>query len=97
MQILSLAILIFLSVVSYASNEALHQRDIFYVGGQYVYNATIGGTILTGEQYVEKLTPANGVHQKYPLVFVHCGGLSGTVCMHLWLASGAEVSCDRNG
>ena len=73
MQFLTLIALLVLSVVTYASNEALHQRDIFYFGGQYVYNETIGGTILTGEQYVEKLTPAGGVHQKYPLVFSIAG------------------------
>lgn len=68
------------AIVNSASNEALHQRDVFYVGGQYVYNATLGGTILINQQYVEKLTPAKGVHQPYPLVLVHSGGLSGTVC-----------------
>ena len=76
--ILLAAVSAFIAVVS-ASNEAPHQRDIFYVGGEYVYNATLGGTILTKEQYVEKMTPAQGVHQKYPIVLVHSGGLSGTV------------------
>ena len=83
MRIAFLNILWLLSVVALSSNEALHQRDIFYVGGEYVFNATFGGTILINKQYVEKLTPANGVRQQYPLVLVHSGGLSGTVCIFI--------------
>lgn len=62
-----------------SSAEALHRRNIFYVGGEYVFNATQGGTILINEQYVEELTPAGGVKHPYPIVFFHGGGVSGTV------------------
>ena len=62
-----------------SSNEALHKRSIYYYGGQYVYNATLGGTILTNDEYVEVLTPAQGVKQKFPIVLVHGGGPSGAV------------------
>ena len=62
-----------------SSTEALHRRNIFYVGGEYVYNATQGGTILINDQYVEELTPAGGVKHPYPIVFFHGGGVSGAV------------------
>lgn len=61
------------------SAEALHRRNTFYVGGEYVFNATQGGTILINGQYVEELTPAGGVKHPYPLVFFHGGGVSGAV------------------
>lgn len=62
-----------------SSAEALHRRNIFYVGGEYVYNTTQGGTILINDQYVEELTPAGGVKHPYPIVFFHGGGVSGAV------------------
>ena len=67
------------SVKPGSSAEALHRRKIFYVGGQYVFNATQGGTILINDQYVEELTPAGGVKHPYPIVFFHGGGVSGAV------------------
>lgn len=69
-------------IVTFASTEASYQRDVFYVGGQYVYNATLGGTILINQQYVEELTPVGGVRQPHPIVFIH-GGLSGTVSLDI--------------
>ena len=62
-----------------SSAEALHRRNIFYVGGEYVFNETQGGTILINDQYVEELTPAGGVEHPYPIVFFHGGGVSGAV------------------
>ena len=62
-----------------SSAEGLHRRNIFYVGGEYVFNATQGGTILINDQYVEELTPAGGVKHPYPIVFFHGGGVSGAV------------------
>ena len=62
-----------------SSAEALHRRNVFYVGGEYVFNATQGGTILINDQYVERLTPAGGVKHPYPIVFFHGGGVSGAV------------------
>ena len=59
--------------------EASHQRSFFYAGGSYIYNETANGTIVVGKQYVEKLTPACGIKQKYPMVFFHGGGDSGVV------------------
>ncbi|KAH8089883.1 Alpha/beta hydrolase family-domain-containing protein [Cristinia sonorae] len=55
-----------------------HYRDYFYVGGQYVSQS--GGTaqIQHGQLYVEHLTPSSGVTKKYPLLFVHGAGMTGT-------------------
>lgn len=72
------------------ANEALHKRSIFYVGGQYVFNTTLGGNIVTNDEYVEELTPAQGVKQKYPIVFFHGGGPSGAV-------SSASKRCRLDG
>lgn len=62
-----------------SSHEALHRRDFFYIGGRYIYDATFRGNVLVDQMYVEKLTPASGICQPYPLVFVHGGGTSGVV------------------
>jgi hypothetical protein len=61
------------------SDEALHRRDFFYIGGHYVYDAAFGGNILVDQMYVEKLIPAKGISQPHPLVFLHGGGISGVV------------------
>lgn len=61
------------------TTEAFHRRNVFYAGGQYVFNETLGGTILVNQMYIEQLTPINRVTQRYPLVFLHGGGISGTV------------------
>lgn len=60
--------------------EAYHRRNIFYAGGQYTFSESVKGTILTKQMYVEQLTPVDGVKHPHPLVFVHGGGVSGTVC-----------------
>lgn len=54
------------------SNETLHYRDFFYVGGRYVDSAA--GNLTYDQIYVEKLTPAAGVTQPKPIVFFHGGG-----------------------
>jgi len=59
--------------------ETFYQRDIFYAGGEYEFSSTSKGTILVNQLYVEHLTPVGGKKQKYPIVFVHGGGVSGTV------------------
>ena len=64
------------------SKEASHRRDIFYAGGIYVDNAAAGGTIVVNQTYYERLIPAGGVTQKYPLLFIHGGGISGTVSIY---------------
>jgi hypothetical protein len=60
-----------------ASQEALHQRDFFYIGGRYVAGAA--GNLTYDQLYVEKLTPATGVNQSNPVVLFHGGGTSGVV------------------
>ena len=59
--------------------EALHRRNFFYAGGQYVFDGTKNGSLWVNKQYVEELTPACGVKQPYPLVFLHGGADSGVV------------------
>lgn len=59
--------------------EAFYQRNIFYAGGEYQYSSSSKGTILVNQLYVEHLTPTRDEKQKYPIVFVHGGGVSGTV------------------
>lgn len=60
------------------SSDAFYQRSIFYAGGEYTFSAANNGTILVNQLYVEQLTPKSGKKQKYPVVFVHGGGVSGT-------------------
>ncbi|CAD0089969.1 unnamed protein product [Aureobasidium vineae] len=59
------------------SQEALHYRDFFYIGGRYVAGAA--GNLTYDQLYVEKLTPAAGVNQSKPVVLSHGGGTSGVV------------------
>ncbi|KAL4753549.1 hypothetical protein BDW72DRAFT_190997 [Aspergillus terricola var. indicus] len=56
--------------------EALHRRSYFYVGGEYVN--TTDGWMMHNQMYVEKLSPANGSTQLYPIVFLHGGAQTGT-------------------
>lgn len=60
-----------------ASQESLHYRDFFYIGGRYVAGAA--GNLTYDQVYVEKLTPASGVNQSHPVVLYHGGGTSGVV------------------
>lgn len=60
-----------------SSLEAQHRREYFYVGGEYV--ETPDGHIFENQMYVEKLSPADGSTRKFPVVFLHGGGQSGTV------------------
>ncbi|KAF4546065.1 Alpha beta-hydrolase [Lasiodiplodia theobromae] len=62
------------------SNESLHYRDFFYVGGRYVN--TSSGNLTFDQIYVEKLTPAAGVKQPNPMVFFHGGGATGTTWLN---------------
>lgn len=57
-----------------SSNQAPYARDVFYVGGRYIQDAS--GNRTTGQLYVEKLTP-DAVTQPKPVVFFHGGGTSG--------------------
>ncbi|RDW83851.1 alpha/beta hydrolase [Aspergillus mulundensis] len=58
------------------SHEALHRRSYFYVGGEYVN--TTDGWMMHNQMYVEKLSPANGTTQAYPIVILHGGAQTGT-------------------
>ncbi|KAI9718487.1 MAG: hypothetical protein M1828_006670 [Chrysothrix sp. TS-e1954] len=61
------------------SPEVLHKRNYFYVGGQYTPESSGGKQeIMTGQIYVEQLIPAGGPCKKYPLVFLHGAGQTGT-------------------
>ncbi|KAK2738235.1 hypothetical protein FQN55_000650 [Onygenales sp. PD_40] len=54
----------------------VHTRDYFYVGGGYIN--TEKGHIFQNQMYVEKLSPASGSTRKFPVVFLHGRGQSGT-------------------
>lgn len=60
-----------------SSTEAQHRREYLYVGGEYV--DTDDGHIFQNQMYVEKLSPTSGSSRKFPVVFLHGGGQSGTV------------------
>ncbi|KAH3913401.1 hypothetical protein HBI56_083980 [Parastagonospora nodorum] len=62
-----------------AEQAAQPRRDVFFVGGRY-NKVTTGNTtsqIMTGQIYVERLTPPN-VTQANPLVFIAGAGQTGT-------------------
>ena len=64
--------------------ESACHRDYFYVGGSYVNDPSRPGEkVMEGQIYVEQLTPVAGAMQKYPLVFIHGAGQSGTVSFFL--------------
>ena len=58
-------------------NDQPAYRDYFYVGGEYVPDAHSNQTFMTGQMYVEHLTPTCGVSQPYPLVLIHGKGMTG--------------------
>lgn len=60
-----------------SSQETIHQRSYFYVGGEYMNTST--DHVLQGQMYVEKLTPYDGCKQPYLIVFIHGNGQTGTV------------------
>lgn len=64
---------------SQQSAEALHRRQVFYLGAQYVTNSTTNFTTAVNQMYVEQLLPAAGVSQSNPIVFFHGGGFTGVV------------------
>lgn len=58
-------------------------RSYFYVGGQYVNDEKDDGQhIFTGQMYVEKLVPIDGVKHPWPLMFIHGAGQTGTVSLN---------------
>lgn len=50
------------------------------LAGSYIAqpSSNVSGQYMTGQIYVEKLRPAN-VTKKYPLIFIHGAGQTGTV------------------
>ena len=63
-----------------SSTETPYTRSYFYVGGEYVESESGDGQrIFTGQMYVERLTPNDGVKRPWPIVFIQGGGQTGTV------------------
>src|SRR3981081_870549 len=58
------------------STENLGREAFFYVGGEYT--GTAGREVTYGAMYVEVMVPKQ-IRQKYPIVFFHGNGQSGTV------------------
>lgn len=50
--------------------EAPHTRTFFYAGGTYINDNSTNSSVLANKQYVEVLTPANGIQHPYPLLFI---------------------------
>ncbi|KAI1105374.1 alpha/beta-hydrolase [Jackrogersella minutella] len=59
--------------------SALHRREVFYVGGQYVPDSN-GNHTLQGQMYVERLIPeikSRGPDRASPIIFIHGATRSG--------------------
>jgi pimeloyl-ACP methyl ester carboxylesterase len=50
--------------------------------GGYWYSSTYSSDLYVDQMYVEKLTPASGCTQKYPLVFINAGVPSGAAWLN---------------
>lgn len=60
--------------------ESPSRRSYFYVGGHYQDDGKGENQhIMTGQMYVERLIPIDGVKHKWPLVSVHGAGQTGIV------------------
>jgi len=53
-------------------------REYFYVGGEYTFDGSSKGSVMTGQMYVEHLTSPYGIQQPYPLVLIHGNAMTGT-------------------
>jgi pimeloyl-ACP methyl ester carboxylesterase len=71
----TLAIALISTVLPGFSQHSLSTREYFYIGGKYTGEAS--KEVMAGQMYVETLRPQN-VTQKYPLVFFHGAGQTGT-------------------
>jgi pimeloyl-ACP methyl ester carboxylesterase len=58
------------------STDNIGREGFFYVGGEYAGPA--GKEVMHGPMYVEVMVPKQ-IKQKYPIVFFHGNGQSGTV------------------
>ncbi|KHO00426.1 uncharacterized protein MAM_01204 [Metarhizium album ARSEF 1941] len=56
--------------------EVPHVRTYFYAGGEYVEDGK-GNHFLHNQMYVEKLVPARGVTQAWPIVLMHGNCMTG--------------------
>ena len=63
------------------SSRPIH-REYFYVGGEYTYDSSFKGSIMTGQMYVEHLTSPYGTQQRYPLVLIHGNAMTGTTWLN---------------
>ncbi|KAI9674469.1 MAG: hypothetical protein M1817_001807 [Caeruleum heppii] len=72
----------FASGIANGAQEVLATRNVFYVGGQYVYNDILKGSLKINQMYVEQLIPAGGNKAPFPVVFFHGGGLSGATWLN---------------
>jgi hypothetical protein len=64
------------------SSEAFARRTYFMVGGEYVFDPILNGTVKVGQMYVEKMTPQlpAGVKAKeMPIAFIHGSSQTGSV------------------
>ncbi|KAI0842710.1 alpha/beta-hydrolase [Hypoxylon sp. FL0890] len=62
------------------SKPILHQREVFYVGGQYVADSK-GKYTLQGQMYVERFIPEEvegSTRRSDPIIFIHGSTRSGT-------------------
>ena len=76
--------------------ESPSHRSYFYVGGQYV-ECDEKQHVMTGQMYVEKLLPVNGATHRWPLVFIHGAGQTGTVsAIHFLLPNAFLFLSNRN-
>jgi hypothetical protein len=81
LRLLLLAITIATAACSSSGGGSVaHTRDVMYVGGSYTSDGA-GGHIFTNQMYVEKLMPAAGSTQPYPIVLIHGQAQTGTVIM----------------
>ena len=79
--------------ISYSNtSETYYQRNVFYAGGEYTFAPSINDTILVNQIYVEQLIPLGGRKYKYPIVFFHGYGVSGTVSRSLHTKGWANQS-----
>jgi pimeloyl-ACP methyl ester carboxylesterase len=71
----TLALALWASLPAAFAQHAFSTRDYFYVGGKYT--GAPGKEVMSGQMYVEVLRPQR-VTQRYPLVFIHGAGQTGT-------------------
>jgi hypothetical protein len=64
--------------------EAFTSRTYSLVGGEYLFDPILNGTVKIGQMYVEKLTPqlrGSVKTKEVPIVFIHGSGQTGSVSL----------------